>query len=170
MGSAFTNCYYSIEWEDWLRRVVGMLQSTAELYMKLGEVMLYAVPWTQGYLSTRDQKWRSWLQSQAWAGCSPCAGTQPHWPRPYFLVMGPGQLQHRHKVSFCSLLSTASVAGLPVPSPSPGKALRGDNSQLFHIPCLKTLPRFVAVVYAHHWKQQGRLSSALAVLPPSSFL
>lgn len=101
-----------------------------------------------------------------------CWNPIPLISRPYFPVMGPGQLQlqHRDKVSFSSLLSMASAVGLPVPSQSLGKALHGDNSELFHIPCLKASPRFVAVVYAHRWKQQGRLSSVLAVLPPSSFL
>lgn len=54
---------------------------------------------------------------------------------------------------------------LPVPSQSQDTALCGDKGQLFRIPGLKTSPVFVVIAPGLRCKQQGGLSSALAVSP-----
>lgn len=166
IGSAITHLNGKIVYTS----VVGKVQSTAELYVKLRRMVLHAIPCAQVSLRANDQRWRPWLQQSMSVMFSLCWNP---FPSPQTLFPGPGTraaAAAAQAQGFSSLLSTTSAAGLPVPSQSQGKAPHGDNGQLFHIPHMKTSPMFVTVAYALRCKQQGRLSSALAVPSPPSLL
>lgn len=108
--------------------------------------------------------------SKALAWCSPSAETHCRHPRPYFPVLAAGSCSCTTGSGFL-FAPEDSAAGLPVPSPSQGEALHGDNGPVsLLVPCLKTPPMFVMTVYALRCTQQDGLSSALALLPPPLLL